>query len=109
MFSGIGAGAGIMSTGSAASGGAQTPYSSSGQLRRDDLDSVSAQDLVGENGNKIARSSSRGGESSRRRKLKDDDSREGDDRSLGRRTPIGRGSKRPKGLQQQQNNPIHQS
>lgn len=100
MFSGIGSGVGSMGSPGVASGGAQTPFSNPGNLRRDDLDSVALQDATGENGHKLQRTSSRGGSGgSRRRKLKDEDSRIDDDSSTGRRTPSGRGSKRPKSLQ----------
>lgn len=63
------------------------PFSNSGQLRRDDLESL--QDSPIENGNKLARSGSRQG-GGRRRKLKEED--KGDDESsTGRRTPSGNG------------------
>jgi len=90
MFSGIGSGVGsamgIPSPGSASQG---VPFS--GQLRREDLESLSAQNSPQEpNGHPLAR---QGSLNDRRRKLKDEG---GDDESsTGRRTPIGRG-KRPK-------------
>lgn len=94
MFSGIGSGVGSMTTVGASSSGAQTPFSNSGQLRREDLDGLTSQDSPGENvGHKLMRSSSRG---SRRRKLKEEDSKGDDDSSTGRLTPSGRSSKRPK-------------
>ena len=97
MFSGIGSGVGGMNTAGASSSGVQTPFSNSGQLRREDLDGLISQDSPGENGgHKLMRSSSRGG---RRRKLKEED--KGDDESsTGRLTPSGRGSKRPKIIHQ---------
>jgi hypothetical protein len=98
MFSGIGSGVGSMNTVGASSSGVQTPFSNSGQLRREDLDGLISQDSPGENGShKLMRDSSRGG---RRRKLKEEDSRGDDDSSTGRRTPSGRGSKRPKMVHQ---------
>ena len=86
MFSGIGSGVGSIGGGTA-SGGSLTPYQAG--PRREDLEGVAAQDSPTD-GLKMARQNSRGG---RRRKLQDDD-KEGDDSSTGRRTPTGR--KRPK-------------
>lgn len=86
MFSGIGSGVGSMAGGTA-SGGSLTPFQAG--PRREDLEGVQSLDSPTD-GAKMARQNSRGG---RRRKLQDDD-REGDDSSTGRRTPTGR--KRPK-------------
>ena len=92
MFSGIGSGVGAaMGVPSPVSAGPQggMPFSNSGQLRREDLDSL--QDSpVETGGHKIARSASRGG---RRRKLKEEDSKGDDESSTGRRTPSGRGKR----------------
>lgn len=92
MFSGIGSGVGGLGSQGNASAGAQTPYSNPGPLRRDDLENVVMQD-VGESGGKVARSGSRSGSGSRRRKLKDEGA--DDDSSTGRRTPSGRKRVKP--------------
>ncbi|KAH7407220.1 histone deacetylation protein Rxt3-domain-containing protein [Cadophora sp. MPI-SDFR-AT-0126] len=91
MFSGIGSGVGAaMGVPSPVSAGPQgMPFSNSGQLRREDLESL--QDSPVETGaHKIIRSASRGG---RRRKLKEEDSKGDDESSTGRRTPSGRGKR----------------
>ena len=87
MFSGIGSGVGgAMGVPSPVTAGPQgMPFANSGQIRRDDLD----QDSPVENGRGIQRTASRGG---RRRKLKDEDSRD-DESSTGRNTPSGRGKR----------------
>lgn len=96
MFSGIGSGVGSLGAAGVSSGGAQSPFSNQGQLRRDELESPTVQESMAEAaGHKIARPSSRGG---RRRRLKDEDGRVDDDSSGGRRTPSGRASKRPKSV-----------
>lgn len=85
MFSGIGMGVAGLGVPSPVSANAGMPFSTSGQLRRDDLENL--QDSPVENG-RVQTSTSRqaGG---RRRKLKEEDSR--DDDSTGRRTPSGSG------------------
>lgn len=89
MFGGIGSGVGGIGSQSGGSVGAQTPFSNSGPLRREDLESVVTQEAAHENGgHKLARSNSRGGSGSRRRRLKDEGAE--DDSSGGRRTPSGR-------------------
>lgn len=90
MFSGIGSGVGAMGAPSPVTGGQPLPFS--GQLRREDVESLPGQDSPMENG-KMARSSSRGGGNSRRRKLKEEDSRGDDESSTGRRTPSSRGKR----------------
>ncbi len=86
IFGGIG-GSGTMGVPSPLSAGPQgLPFSSSGQLRREDLESL--QDSPIENGQRSARTASNNG---RRRKLKEEG---GDDESsTGRRTPSGRGKR----------------
>ncbi|KAE8448779.1 hypothetical protein EG329_008781 [Mollisiaceae sp. DMI_Dod_QoI] len=90
MFSGIGSGVGAMGMPSPVTSGVQgVPFSNSGQVRRDDLESL--QDSPMENGgHQMARSASRGG---RRRKLKEEDSKGDDESSNGRLTPSGRGKR----------------
>jgi hypothetical protein len=87
IFSGLGGGSGAMGVPSPLSAGAQgLPFSTSGQLRREDLENL--QDSPLENGQKISRTASRNG---RRRKLKEEG---GDDESsTGRHTPSGRGKR----------------
>jgi hypothetical protein len=86
IFGGLG-GSGAMGVPSPLSAGPQgLPFSSSGQLRREDLESL--QDSPIENGQRLARTASNNG---RRRKLKEEG---GDDESsTGRRTPSGRGKR----------------
>jgi hypothetical protein len=90
MFSGIGSGVGAMGISSPL-----TPHQglpNSGQLRREDLEGLQGHDSPSEkSGYNVARSSSRGG--TRRRKLKDEDSRGDDESSTGRHTPSGRGKR----------------
>lgn len=103
MFSGIGSGLGSMTTASTSSGPAQSPFSNGGGLRRDDADSVHEQ-MIETPGQKIVRTSSRGGGSGNRsRKLKEEDARATDDSSSGRRTPSGRAKRSKSGNQQATN------
>ena len=70
---GLGAGLGSMNTVGASSSGVQTPFSNSGQLRREDLDGLISQDSPGENGgHKLMRIllGAAGEESSRRKTAK---------------------------------------
>jgi hypothetical protein len=98
MFSGIGSGVGSMATPGATSSGVQTPFSNSGQVRREDLDGLLPLDPLADHSvHKLTRTASRG---SRRRKLKEEDSRGDDESSTGRRTPSGRASKRAKNTHQ---------
>jgi len=87
IFSGLGGGSGAMGVPSPLSAGMQgVPFSTSGQLRKEDLEGL--QDSPLENGQKISRTASRNG---RRRKLKEEG---GDDESsTGRHTPSGRGKR----------------
>lgn len=91
MFSGIGSGVGAMGAPSPVHAGPSSlPFSSAGQIRRDDAESL--QNSPVENGaQKMLRTASMGG--NRRRKLKDEESRPDEEGSTGRRTPSGRGKK----------------
>ncbi|KAL3425453.1 hypothetical protein PVAG01_02244 [Phlyctema vagabunda] len=96
MFSGIGSGVGaargVASPVTAGSSGPSPSFSNPGQLRREDLDLVVAQDPPMEsNGHQMSRTASRGG--SRRRKLKEEDSKGDDEDSNGRQTPSARGKR----------------
>jgi hypothetical protein len=93
MFSGIGSGVGsAMGVPSPVTAGPQSmPFSNSGQLRREDLESLAGQESpIESGGHQIPRTASRGG---RRRKLKEEDSKGDDESSTGRRTPSGRGKR----------------
>jgi hypothetical protein len=87
IFGGLG-GSGAMGVPSPLSAGPQgLPFSTQGQLRREDLENL--QDSPVENGQRISRQLSNNGV--RRRKLKEEG---GDDESsTGRRTPSGRGKR----------------
>ncbi|KAH8811586.1 histone deacetylation protein Rxt3-domain-containing protein [Xylogone sp. PMI_703] len=93
MFSGIGSGVGSsLSISSPSTASAQgLPFSTSSQLRRDDLDGLVSQDSPTERngGHGLARTSSRGG-GVRRRKLKEEDGKGDDESSNGRLTPSSR-------------------
>ena len=90
MFSGIGSGVSQMQVPSPVTAGPQgTPFSSSGQLRREDLEGLQISPIEN-GGQKLSRSTSRGG---RKQKLKEEDSKGDDESSTGRHTPSGRGKR----------------